>query len=229
MRRSVAVTLWLCCGTLAACSPGDGTGLTGTNAGLLVINADKFPVDVLLDESVASAAVDPGHVVLLTLSTGSHILALRQTGSAPMIATTFTTSARFQRAFAAVRTTGGTLAAATLDDTGSVVPAGATKLRVLHLAPNAGELQVYRTQPDFPTPVRWQFPFTYQAQPTSLSAPYYQSTVGTWEVRVWQSPADSTGWAAASVKVSVPLASGEKKTVVILDQPGGGVRVQLID
>jgi hypothetical protein len=62
----------------------------------------------------------------------------------------------------------------------------------------------------------------------SLSAPFYQSTVGTWEVRVWQTPANATGWTSAPVKVLIPLGSGEKKTVMILDDPAGGVRVELI-
>ena len=99
---------------------------------------------------------------------------------------------------------------------------------MLHLAPNGGELQVYRTQPDYQQPTRWQFPFTYQSDPNTLSAPFYQSTVGSWEVRIWQSPADASGWASAPVKVVIPLASGGKKTVLILDNPGGGVRVELI-
>ena len=99
---------------------------------------------------------------------------------------------------------------------------------MLHLAPNAGELHVYRTQPDFQQPISWQFPFTYQAEPTSLTAPFFQSTVGTWEVRIWQSPANASGWANAPVKVIIPLTSGEKKTVLMLDNPGGGVRVEVI-
>ena len=80
----------------------------------------------------------------------------------------------------------------------------------------------------FGTPISWQFPFNYQADPNSLSAPFFQSTVGTWEVRIWQTPADASGWATAPVKVVVPLASGEKHTIIILDQAGGGVRAEVI-
>ena len=229
MRRSVVVSL-LASVVLAGCSSDPTTAANGgANAGLLVINANVAPVDILMDGAVVKGAVAPGQVTTLTASTGSHVLELRQTGAATGSTASFATSARYQRAFAAVRTSSGALAAATLDDTGSVVPAGATKLRVLHLAAVAGELQVYRTQPDYQTPVRWQFPFTYQPEPTSLSAPYYQSTVGTWEVHVWQAPADASGWSSASVKVQVPLGSGQKKTIVILDQAGGGVRVEVID
>jgi hypothetical protein len=127
-----------------------------------------------------------------------------------------------------VRASSGALATLALDDTNSVVPSGATKVRVLHLAPNAGVLQVYRTQPDYQQPISWQFPFTYQAQIDALSAPFYQSTVGSWEIRAWQTPADASGWANAPARVVIPLNSGEKKTVLILDKPGGGVILQLI-
>ena len=119
-----------------------------------------------------------------------------------------TAAAGLLSTIAAVRGSNAALASVVLDDTNSVVPAGKTKVRVLHLAPNAGTLQVYRTQPDYQTPISWQFPFDYQAEPTSLSAPFYQSDVGTWEVRVWQTPADASGWATAPVKVVIPLASG---------------------
>jgi hypothetical protein len=48
----------------------------------------------------------------------------------------------------------GAIGSSVLDDTNSVVPAGATKVRVLHLAPSAGTLQVYRTQPDYQQPIQ---------------------------------------------------------------------------
>ena len=129
---------------------------------------------------------------------------------------------------AAVRSSSGALSSVALDDTNSVVPSGATKVRVLHMAANAGTLQVYRTQPDYQTPISWQFPFTYQAAPNSLSAPFYQSTVGTWEIHIWQTPADASGWGAAPIKLVIPLTSGQKKTVLILDAPGGGIRTEVI-
>jgi hypothetical protein len=47
-------------------------------------------------------------------------------------------------------------------------------------------------------------------------------------VRIWQTPADSSGWSTAPVKVQVPLSSGEKRTIIILDAVGGGVRAQII-
>ena len=195
---------------------------------LRVVNAFATPIDVLIDGGVAISALAAGTTGVTAPASGSHTLLLRPTGSTQTFSQSITTAAGALNTIAAVRSANGALTGAVLDDTGSVVPAGATKLRVLHLAPTAGELRVYRTQPDYQTPISWQFPFTYQAQPTSLSAPFYQSTVGSWEVHIWQTPADASGWATAPVKIVVPLAAGEKRTILILDTPGGGVHVEVI-
>jgi hypothetical protein len=218
-------------GVLAACTsdiPTTTTCCTSGNAAVRVVNAYNGPVDVLIDGAVAIPSLGSGLVDTARTNEGSHTLAFRPVGHAAGSSLPVTTSAGALRTIAAVRASSGAVGGAVLDDTGSVVPAGATKLRVLHLAPSAGVLQVFRTQPDYQTPIAWQFPFTYQAEPTALSAPFYQSTVGTWEVRIWQTPADASGWATATLRVLVPLASGEKRTILILDNPGGGVRVEVI-
>ena len=44
----------------------------------------------------------------------------------------------------------------------------------------------------------------------------------------WIKHADASGWATAPVKIVVPLAAGEKRTILILDTPGGGVHVEVI-
>ena len=210
----------------AACGSDTSTG-TSAQASVRVINAFTTPVDVLIDGSVAISALAAGDIGTAAPAPGNHTMVLRPTTGASA-SQSITTATGALSTVAVVRSSSGTVGTAVLDDTNSVVPANATKVRVLHLAANAGVLQVYRTQPDYQTPISWQFPFTYQAAPNSLSAPFYQSTVGTWEIRIWQTPADASGWATAAVKVVIPLASGEKKTVVILDKVGGGVRVELL-
>jgi hypothetical protein len=226
MRLSKYVLPLLAVSSLAACGSDTTTGTSG-QIGLRVINAYTAPVDVLIDGTVVMSSLAAGAIATTSPATGSHTLMLRPTSGASL-SQSITSTAGTVSTIAVLRASSGALSSAILDDTNSVVPAGATKVRVLHLAPNAGTLQVYRTQPDFPTPVSWQFPFTYQATPTSLSAPFYQSTVGTWEVRIWQTPADASGWGSATVKVVVPLGSGEKKTILILDAVGGGVRTEVI-
>ena len=213
---------------LAGCSNGP-TAFNGNQPAIRVVNAFTGPVDVLIDGGIAAASLSAGSISSVYARYGAHTLMVRPAGTTTTSASqTIVTASGSVSTIAAVRSSSGTVATATLDDTGSVVPAGATKVRVLHMAPNAGELQVYRTQPDYQTPVSWQFPFTYQAQINSLNAPFYQSTVGSWEIHIWQTPVGASGWATAPVQIVIPLAGGEKKTVLILDKLGGGVRYELL-
>ena len=214
--------------TLGGCDNGP-TAFNGDQPALRVVNAFTGPVDVLIDGALASASLSAGAIGSVYAPYGAHLLVIRPAGSTTSSTSqAIVTSSGSLSTIAAVRSSTGSVATAVLDDTGSVVPAGKTKVRVLHMAPNAGELQVYRTQPDWQTPVSWQFPFTYQAQPNSLSAPFFQSDVGTWEIHIWQTPTNASGWATAPVQILIPLASGEKKTVLILDKVGGGVRYELL-
>jgi hypothetical protein len=218
---ALLVCLFAACGDSPTdCCP---TGASG----LRVINAFTGPVDVLIDGNVVVTALAAGTIDTISPSSGSHTLMLRPSAGASA-SQSITTSAGALNTVAAVRSSTGAISTAMLDDTNSVVRANKTKVRVLHLAPNAGELQVYRTQPDYQQPISWQFPFTYQEQPTSLSAPFYESDVGTWEVRIWQTPASPSGWTTATVKVVLPLGSGEKRTILMLDKTGGGVRVEVL-
>lgn len=230
MRLSSRTAPILFLSIIAACG-GDGTTACCTNqngeTAVRVINAFTTPVDVLIDGNVAIAALAAGAIGTAVPSSGAHTLVLRPT-TGPSASQTITTTTGAISTIAAVRASSGAVSSVALDDTNSIVPSGATKVRVMHFAPNAGTLQVFRTQPDYQQPIAWQFPFNYQPNPDPLSAPFFQSTVGTWEVRIWQTPTDASGWANASVKVVIPLTSGQKKTVLILDKPGGGVRVETI-
>jgi hypothetical protein len=230
MRPRSRILAFLSLSLLAACDGGMSLGICcgGSAPALRVVNAFTTPVDVQIDGVVVIDDLAAGAIGTASPTAGTHVLVLQPADAGTPGSRTITTDAGGVRTVAAVRTGSGLVGAAVLDDTNSVVPAGATKVRVLHLAPNAGALQVYRTQPDFQQPVPWQFPFTYQSDPTSLSAPFYQSTTGTWEIRIWQAPADDTGWASAPVRLTLPLGSGERRTVLILDRPGGGVRAEVL-
>jgi hypothetical protein len=222
--RGLCLTLGLC--ALASCESDKLICCSALKPTLRIVNAFTSPVDVLIDGQVTISGLAVGAVDSTAPTNGDHAIQLRPaTGTATNVNVTTATGAT--KTIAAIRASSGAVSSVALDDTNAIVPAGATKVRVLHLAPNAGTLQVYRTQLDFPTPTQWQFPFNYQTDVSSAAAPFYQSTVGTWEVRVWQTPADASGWATATVKAVIPLASGEKKTVVILDKTGGGVRIEL--
>lgn len=233
MFRSMRIPALASLATLAiaaACSSDTTlpTCCTSGNPSLRVVNAITSPVDVLIDGNVAIASLAPGTIGTAAAPSGSHALVLRPTQFASSASRSITTTDGSLATVAVVLSATGIVQGALLDDTNSVVPAGATKVRVLHLAPNAGTIQVFRTQPDYQTPIAWQFPFNYQSDPSPISAPFVQSTGGTWEIRVWQTPADSSGWANAPIKIQIPLASGQKKTVMILDKPGGGIRYELM-
>jgi hypothetical protein len=228
MRLSIKLLSAVALCAVASCDVGTTIAGVSGDPALRVVNAFTSPVDVLVDGNVAISAMAAGTISTTFAAPGNHTLVLRPTGSGASVSQSITSAVGALSTIAVVRSASGDLSSAVLDDTNSVVPDGATKVRVLHLAPNAGTLQVYRTQPDFHTPISWQFPFNYQPEPTSLSAPFFQSTVGSWEIHVWQTPADPSGWATAPAKVIIPLASGEKATVVILDKPGGGVKIEVI-
>lgn len=214
---------------LAACANEGPSGPSSSDTGVRVVNGFAGSVDVLVDGIARSSALAPGSVsAALALDPGARSVTLRSTGSSSSSSVSVSVSRGRVVAIAALRGASGMLQAASLEDTNAVVPAGATKLRVLHLAPLAGEVQVWRTQPDFGTPIRWAFPITYN----SIDV-FYQSTPGAWDVRVWLTttsiPAGSpAGWTAALDSVRVTLASGAKATVVVLDRPGGGLRFALI-
>ena len=229
MRFLANIASFLLLSVAAACGSDSSTACCTTPAeSLRVVNAFTAPVDVVIDGTVVIPALAPASIDTAASISGAHTLVLRPVGPGVAQSRSINSTPGVLSTFAAVRSSSGALGTAVLDDTNSVVPAGATKVRVLHLAPNAGTLQVYRTQPDFQTPISWQFPFNYQPDPTSATAPFLQSTVGTWEIRVWQTPADSTGWANAPLRITLQLKSGEKKTVLILDKPGGGLRLETL-
>jgi hypothetical protein len=203
---------------------------TAAVQGVRIINAYTQPIDVLVDGALVASGLAPGQLDSVSQSAGAHTVVLRESGTVASVSVPLSIGDGALLTVAAVRASGA-LSVSALDDTNAVVPSGATKVRVLHLAPNAGEIQVFRTQPDWGTPIEWQFPFLYDsAGITPLGNPYFQSTVGTWDVRAWRKPSEvALGWDGTTARVTVALASGEKRTVLVLDKPGGGIRLSVID
>ena len=222
MRTRSLPLLLLSLAAAAACgdavAPGDPT--TGA-AGLRVINAAAAPVDVVVDgrvlvQGLAALAVSER----IGVDAGAHLVRLRHTGGTG--AGDATVDARGgETATVAAVPVAGQLAVAALSDTRAAPLAGAGKLRVVHLAANAPALDVWRTQPDYCTAIRVMFPFPYRAESS-----YLQSTPGSWEVWVTRQGETAPRLATSG---PVPVAGGEVRTLVILDAPGGGVKVQALD
>jgi hypothetical protein len=114
-----------------------------------------------------------------------------------------------------------------LTDTGSVVPANKSKLRVAHFAGKAPPIDIWRTQPDWNDFITIMFPFHYQE-----ASPYLQSDPGEWRILVSSEVRDNgipvlTDTLLLSVPIEIP--AGESRTVTILDRVEGGLQAQVIE
>ena len=93
--------------------------------------------------------------------------------------------------------------------------AGKGKLRVSHLAANAPAIDVYRTQPDFPSFVKFMEPFAFNA-----TTPFIMSDPGNWTIRV-----TARGTNQVLAETSVRVDALWIRTVLLLDAPNGGVKI----
>lgn len=182
-----------------------------TDASMRFINASSSPVDVLVDRAAVAYQLAPGSVSeRIGINAGARDVHFQNAAGATadarvdvVIGTTVNTIAYSNVSPA--------LIANVLSDTGSIVPAGKSKLRVAHLAASAGNIEIWRTQPDFQMPVRIMTPFPYQAV-----SPYLQSAPGPWEVFI--TPAGSTTRIATTGIINID--DGRRRTVVLLDRLG---------
>ena len=168
--------------------------------------------------NLAASAVS----TVVSVTSGVHTVVLTPTGTTTGgVSTSVTTSDAYSSAVALTGASGGALSAAALADTGKLVGVGRSKLRVMHLASSAPPLDIWRTQPDYQTPISILFPYTYQSGAT------VESAAGDWQVRVW--PTGAGSWTSAMSSIAVTIPSGVIRTVVTLDATGGGVKLVLLD
>lgn len=194
----------------------DSTLQPGANVvtGPAFVNATASALDFDITGVGTLANVRPSVALPMPagLSAGAHQAAVRIAGSGGTLAmVSFEVSATNPTHVIAFGTGSGITARA-LEDTGSIVPAGKSKVRVINLAPGS-DIDIWRTQPDYQTGIRFQFPFPYDPVP----GPYLQSDAGSW--RVWITPT----W-DANVKLydtgPFQVPSGERRTVVVVDSAG---------
>lgn len=181
---------------------------------LRVINAGSTMLSVYVDNAVKGSNIAIASVApTISIPAGSHQVRLVGTDGSSSTVSINTKDGDVVTAVGTRTSTTG-LTASVIADTGAIVPAGKSKLRVLHLSPNAGDIEIWRTQPDFQTPVHIMTPFPYMGQ-----SPYLQSDPGNWEVFI--TAAGSTAKLVSTGAVNVP--SGERRTVVLLDSAGSRV------
>jgi hypothetical protein len=213
MTRFIATTTTVLALALVACSsvvePVRYASVSVANgtSGALTIKVDG--VDVLaaqVPSGVSRAMMIPEgvhQVQLLDAADNAAVVTVRS------IADTAHTVVAYPRIIAGAATG---ISTSVLADTGAIVPVGKSKLRVAHLAANAGNIEIWRSQPDFPSGVHIMTPFPYQA-----TSPYLQSDPGTWEV--WLTAAGSQVRTVSSGPIQIP--SGERRTVLLVDGAGG--------
>ena len=192
------------------CSSDGGIFGPGDLGSVRVINASRVPFSVYVDDVLRQPVLGVADVSTMNVYAGNHqVRILSETGAQA------TFSARALGGAMATNIViggqGSPLAASVLEDTGSVVPSGKSKLRVSHLAGGAQNIEIWRTQPDWSTPVHIMTPFVYGA-----TSPYLQSDAGAWEVFVTA----PRGTAKLATTGSISIPAGERRTVAILDSAG---------
>ncbi len=215
---------WVAAAAMAgACSTDPITPLEDPGARLAIVNAQGADVWAMLDGE-ARALVAGGEALTLALAGGTYTLELRPSGGGPAFSRTIAVADSGRYVVVAVDSNGSL--PVILGDTNAVVPAGATKLRVAHMATNAPAIDIWRTQPDWQTPIRVQFPFNYRDV-----SPYLQSTPGDWRVMVSSlvaNPGDPMPDTLATTDLTA-IADGRSRTVVVVDKPGGGLQLVVVD
>lgn len=206
---------------VAACSDdpsGPGPG-ANTDGRLQVVPgvAALAAVDVVVDGQTKLANVPygvPSSTIALTL--GQHQVKVVPPGTAPSVGGTTVTLRAGDTTRVVVIGTATAMTPIALGDTGAAPVPGKGKLRVSHLAANAPPIDVYRTQPDFQTFVKFMDPFPYQT-----SSSFIESTPGNWVIRV--TPKGSTQVLAESAPIRVDALW--VRTVLLLDAPNGGIKI----
>ncbi len=198
-----------------ACSDPNTPG-TGVPALAGFLNATAGKVDVEVDGQQILSTVDASVVAPfseLSLAPGQHQMRVWPAGSKVGGALlTLTVTGQSKRNVVAYMEPASGMSARVLEDTGAFVPAGKSKVRVINLAPNS-DIDIWRTQPDWQTGIRFQFPFPFDPEP----GPYFQSDAGDWQV--WITPTSSANTRLHETgRVHIP--SGERRTIVVVDSAG---------
>ncbi len=206
---------------LGACSDDSTSPATGgnTDGRLQVIPgvAAVAAVDVVVDgQTKLSNAAYGVPTTPIALSLGEHQLKVVPAGTAPTTGGATVTLRAGDTTRVVVTGTPGALTPVTLGDTGATPVPGKGKLRVSHLAANAPAIDVYRTQPDFPTFLKFMDPFPYQA-----ATPFIESTPGNWVIRVTVKGTDQVLAESGPIRVDALWI----RTILLLDAPNGGVRI----
>jgi hypothetical protein len=217
---------------LAACAsdtPGDPDPNDLATAAIRVLHtvADVPAIDVLVDGDIVLTALAAGATsAFVPVPDGARLLAFRATGSAGTVPAHTVTLAVGDSITVLTIDSATVLNPWVLTDSGAVVPANRSKVRALHFAEQVPAIDIWRTQPDWQTPITFMFPHGYRE-----ITPYMESDPGVWTVlvstlqRVGGVP-DLQDTLLRTDEIAVP--AGESRTVIVFDAPGGGLTYQVI-
>ena len=218
-----ARSLWLVPALVAAAGCSDsssGPSTTGNTDGRLQVVsgvAAVGAVDIVVDGQTKLTSVAYGVPSSpIALSLGQHHVKVVAAGTAPSAGGTTVTLRAGDTTRVVVTGTPTALTPIALGDTGAAPVPGKGKLRVIHLAANAPAIDVYRTQPDFATFVKFMDPFPFEAK-----TPFLESTPGNWVIRVTAKGTSQVLAESAPIRVDALWV----RTVLLLDAPGGGVKI----
>jgi hypothetical protein len=217
-------TFWLLSTVLvvAACSDDSTSPDTpggNTDGRLQVIPgvAALASVDVVVDGQTRLTNAAYGvPTAAIALSLGAHQVKVVPAGTAASAGGTTVTLRAGDTTRVVVIGTPGALTPVALGDTGAAPVAGKGKLRVSHMAANAPAIDVYRTQPDFGTFVKFMDPFPYQA-----ATPFITSDPGNWVIRVTRKGTDEVLAESGPIRVDALWI----RTILLLDAPNGGIKI----
>ncbi len=204
-------------------------GETGTARLRVVHTLIAVPaVDVLVAGQVVVASLPVGTASdFVAVPAGNQLVAFRPAGSAGTPQGTLVAFTADDSTTILTVDSSSVINPWVLTDSGAVVPPGKSKLRVAHFAATAPPVDIWRTQPDFPTLITIMFPFRFRE-----ASPYLQSDPGEWTVLVTTERRDSAGVPElgdslfATGPIVVP--DGASRTVLILDRVAGGLGASII-
>ena len=208
---------------MTACSSDDPSG-PNTNTGNTDGRLQVVPgisalaaVDIVVDgKTVLTNAAYGVPSATIALALGAHQVKAVPTGTAATPGGLTVTLQANDTTRVVVIGTPTAMTPVALGDTGAAPVPGKGKLRVSHLAANAPAIDVYRSQPDFPSFVKLMDPFPFQS-----SSSFVESTPGNWVIRV--TAKGTTQVLAESTPIRVDALW--VRTVLLLDAPNGGIKI----
>jgi hypothetical protein len=201
--------------TLVACA--DGTSPPAPPASTFralptILNGPA--VDLEIEGRTVATSLPFGQLSPATaLAPGLHDVLFRAPAQSSTYALPWTTTSGEDYTAFVIDSSGG-IDPVVVTDGGAVPPPGRGALRIVHFAPHAPAIDVYRTEPGTSALTAVLTPFGYR-----VVSGYFQAAPGAWTVVVSHAGLTDTVLATGPIAIG----DGQARTVVLLDSVGGRV------